>query len=84
MIGDGRDGTVDVEYLAEMFERRHAARRELNANQLAAMDALWRAERAGDVASDEAREIERMIRRGHAPGARKRLTNLRRGDAPPE
>lgn len=51
---------------------------DLNARQLAAMDALWRAERADEVSSEEAREIESVIRRGHPYGARKRLTVARR------
>lgn len=75
---------MDAEYLAAMFERRRAVRREMSADQLAAMDALWRAERAGELRREEARDIEDMIRRGHSPGARKRLTNLRRNDTRPE
>lgn len=51
---------------------------ELNAAQLAAMDALWNAQRAGDVSDDDAAEIERVIRLGHPHGARKRLTAARR------
>ena len=84
MIGEGHDDVVDADYLAAMFERRRAVRRELSADQLAAMDALWRAERAGDVDADDARDVEDMIRRGHSPGARKRLTNLRRNGTQPE
>lgn len=47
---------------------------ELNDKQLATMDALWNAQRAGDVSADEAAEIERLVRLGHPYSARKRLT----------
>lgn len=51
---------------------------ELNADQLAAMDSLWRAKRANDVSDDDANHIEAMVRRGHPHGALKRLTRSRR------
>lgn len=54
---------------------------ELNAAQLAAMDALWNAERNGEVSEYDAREIERTIRLGHPYSARKRLTAARRRHA---
>ncbi|HEX6447423.1 MAG TPA: hypothetical protein VF053_20170 [Streptosporangiales bacterium] len=58
-----------------------AADDELNAAQLAAMDALWNAERNGEVSASDARAIERVIRLGHPYGARKRLTAARRRHA---
>lgn len=51
---------------------------ELNAAQLAAMDALWHAQRDGVVSADELREIERTVRLGHPYGARKRITAARK------
>jgi hypothetical protein len=64
---------------------RLAADDELNAAQLAAMDALWNAERNGEVSESDARDIERTIRLGHPYGARKRLTAARRrNSAEPE
>lgn len=51
---------------------------ELNDRQLQVMDALWHAQRAGEVSEDEAAEIERVVRLGHPYGARKRLTAARK------
>lgn len=50
----------------------------LDAKQLAAMDSLWRAQRAGDVLPGEAAPIELLIRRGKVSGALKRITEARR------
>lgn len=50
---------------------------ELNDKQLAAMDSLWKARRAGHVTAEEEPAIERLIRTGHVSAARKRLTAAR-------
>ncbi|HEX6514925.1 MAG TPA: hypothetical protein VF049_05095 [Nocardioidaceae bacterium] len=57
---------------------RAATDDELTDPQLAAMDALWRARRAGVVDEHQAARIEDVIRHGHVHGARKRLTDARR------
>lgn len=58
---------------------------ELNAAQVAAMQSLDDARRAGLVADDDAEVIEQVIRDGHVHGARKRFTRAKRrngsGDA---
>lgn len=51
---------------------------QLNAAQIAAMQSLDDARRAGLVAADDAEVIERVIRDGHPHGARKRLTEAKR------
>lgn len=51
---------------------------ELKDKQLAAMDSLWKSRRAGHVTAEEEAEIERLIRTGHVPAARKRLTAAKR------
>lgn len=51
---------------------------ELDPRQLAAMQSLDEALRAGEVRPADAREIEVVIRRGQVAGARKRLTAARR------
>lgn len=50
----------------------------LDARQLAAMDSLWRAQRAGDVSAAAAAPIELLIRRGRVSAALKRITDARR------
>lgn len=58
---------------------------DLNAAQVAALQSLDDARRAGLVGDDDAQVIERVIRDGHPHGARKRLTEAKRrnggGDA---
>lgn len=51
---------------------------ELSAEQVAAMQSLDDARRAGLVTADDAAVIERIIRDGHPHGARKRLTEAKR------
>lgn len=51
---------------------------ELSASQMAAMQSLDDARRAGHVTEDDFRTIEVVIRRGHVAGARKRITEARR------
>lgn len=55
---------------------------ELDPRQLAAMQSLDDARRAGEVSADDAVTIEIVIRRGHVHGARKRLTEARRRQGP--
>lgn len=56
---------------------------ELNAAQLAAMQSLDEARRAGEITAEDAETIDVVIRRGHVHGARKRLTKARRERASP-
>lgn len=51
---------------------------DLNAAQVAAMQSLDDARRAGEITEDDAAVIEQVIRDGHPHGARKRLTAARR------
>jgi hypothetical protein len=51
---------------------------DLSATQVAALQSLDDARRAGFVADDDAAVIERVIRDGHPHGARKRLTEAKR------
>lgn len=51
---------------------------ELDRHQLAAMQSVDDARRAGEISADDAATIETVIRRGHVHGARKRLTEARR------
>lgn len=51
---------------------------QLDARQLAAMQSLDDARRAGEISVDDAVTIEIVIRRGYVHGARKRLTAARR------
>jgi hypothetical protein len=46
--------------------------------QLAAMQTLDDARRAGQITEQDFREIEVVIRRGHVHGARKRITAAKR------
>lgn len=50
----------------------------LDAKQLAAMQAVDDAVRAGYISRAVAEPLEEMIRRGHPAGARKRLTAAKR------
>lgn len=50
---------------------------ELDAEQLAAMQAMDDALRAGEICRACTPAIERAVREGHVPGARKRLTRAR-------
>ncbi|MQA81930.1 MAG: hypothetical protein GEV10_26240 [Streptosporangiales bacterium] len=59
-------------------ERRVVDDDRLDRQQLAALDSLWRAHRAGEVDTATAGVIEDLIRRGHVPGAQKRLSAARR------
>lgn len=59
---------------ADATEEHVARDDELNDKQLAAMDSLWRARRAGHVTAEEEAAIERLIRTDHVPAARKHLT----------
>lgn len=54
---------------------------ELKPEQLAAMQALDDARRAGQVTEQDFRDIEIVIRRGHVHGARKRITTAKRRHA---
>lgn len=54
---------------------------ELKPGQLAAMQSLDDARRAGVISDADFREIEIVIRRGHVHGARKRLTEAKRRHA---
>lgn len=58
---------------------------DLTALQVAMMQSVDDARRAGRIRDDEAAAIERVIRDGHPHGARKRLTEAKRrnggGDA---
>ncbi|MQA05008.1 MAG: hypothetical protein GEV07_20560 [Streptosporangiales bacterium] len=76
--GAGGDGVMDADHLAAIYAQRRAERAELTGDQLAVLDALWRAQRAGEVTATDAAEIEAVIRDGRVHGARKRLTNARR------
>lgn len=71
-------GGMPVERLVELYARQKALREEFTDQQLAALDALWRAKRDGHVPPDAANVIERLIRDGHVHGALKRLTIARR------
>lgn len=51
---------------------------DLTTQQLAAMQSLDDARRAGLVSADDAAVIEQVIRDGHPHGARKRLTQAKR------
>lgn len=51
---------------------------DLNAAQVAAMQSLDDARRAGEIAEEDFAEIEQVIRAGHPHGARKRLTQAKR------
>lgn len=51
---------------------------ELKPAQLAAMQSLDDARRAGQITATDFRTIEVVIRQGHVHGARKRLTAARR------
>lgn len=51
---------------------------DLNADQVAAMQTMDDARRAGVLSQDEAQAIETMIRRGQTAGARKRVTRARK------
>lgn len=51
---------------------------ELKPGQLAAMQSLDDARRAGQITEADFAEIEVVIRRGHAHGARKRITEAKR------
>lgn len=89
MTDDGRPdhaAWMDAEQLVEFYARQKTLRQEFTDAQLAALDALWRAEREGHVSGDAATGIEQLIRDGHVHGARKRLTIVRRkgGNATPE
>lgn len=84
-MSDGPDrARLAVEQLVDLYARQHALRKEFTDRQLAALDALWRAKRAGQVTDDAADRIEELIREGRVHGARKRLSNIRRsgGTAP--
>lgn len=70
-------GGLPVEQLVEFYARQRELRKEFTDAQLAALDALWRAERDGHVPGDAARRIEQLIRDGHVHGARERLTLVR-------
>lgn len=54
---------------------------ELKPRQLAAMQSLDDARRAGHITEQDFREIEVVIRRGHVYGARKRITEAKRRHA---
>lgn len=86
------DGTVDVVTSDDQPSARRAPYAlpwhkvdGLTASQLAVLQSLDDARRAGLVADDDATAIERAIREGHPHGARKRLTAAKRrnggGDA---
>lgn len=77
-------GGLPIEQLVEFYARQRELRKKFTDAQLAALDALWRAERDGHVPRDAADRIEQLIRDGHVHGARKRLTLVRRnGQAAP-
>lgn len=72
----GRDGQVtDVD--AEVLPTDD----ELKPKQVAAMQSLDDARRAGEITDADFREIEVVIRRGHVHGARKRITEAKRRHA---
>ena len=50
----------------------------LTPKQVAAMQTMDDARRAGVLSDDQAQEIEQLIRAGHVYGARKRVTEARR------
>lgn len=50
----------------------------LSPKQVAAMQTMDDARRAGVLSEDEAHEIEQLIRAGHVYGARKRVTQARK------
>lgn len=54
----------------------------LNPKQVAAMQTMDDARRAGVLSEDEAQEIEDLIRAGHVYGARKRVTQARKQSRP--
>ncbi|MBO0826635.1 MAG: hypothetical protein J2P24_02525 [Streptosporangiales bacterium] len=82
MTEDGPDeNELAVEQLVELYTRQNALRKEFTDAQLAALDALWRAERAGQVSGEAVREIEELIRAGHVHRARRRLSQLRCDDS---
>lgn len=54
---------------------------ELKPKQVAAMQSLDDARRAGEITDADFREIEVVIRRGHVHGARKRITEAKRRHA---
>lgn len=88
MTNDGCSNDADriaTEELVEFYARQKVRREEFTDAQLAALDALWRAKRDGQVTHDAAQGIERLIRIGHVRDARKRLSVVRRdGRAAPE
>lgn len=71
-------GGLPIEQLVEFYARQRELRKEFTDAQLAALDALWRAERDGHVPGDVARRIEQSIRDGHVHSALERLTAVRR------
>lgn len=68
----------NTEDLVARHARRRAERSEFDADQLAALDSLARAQKYDDITSEDAAEIESLIHSGQVPGARKRLTQARR------
>lgn len=50
----------------------------LSPKQVAAMQTMDDARRAGVLSDDQAQEIEKLIRAGHVYGARKRVTQARK------
>lgn len=78
-------GTLDVVMSDDEPPARRAAYAlpwhkvdDLSAAQVAALQSLDDAHRAGLVGDDDAAVIERIIRDGHPHGARKRLTEAKR------
>lgn len=51
---------------------------DLTPTQVACLQSVDDARRAGRISADDAAEIEAVIREGHPHGARKRLTEARR------